>query len=89
MQMQNVTSLGQLFRRFETQCPSLDSVEVLVVARITTLKPSGSEPHQIEARCSEVILALEDLNLLFPYWVLTKSETLACVIKVGPKSPFS
>ena len=85
--MQNVTTLQQLFSRFEVQCPSLESVEIIVVGRITTLKHCGKEPHQIEARCSEVILAIEDLGLLFPYRILTKTEAMACVIKIGPQSP--
>ena len=58
-----------------------------MVKKIVGLQPCGSEAHAIEARCSELILAIQDLNNLFPNRELAKSEALACLNSIHQPNP--
>ena len=82
-----MASLQELFERIEKQCPELSSAVTIVVKKIVSLRPCVSEPHAIEARCAELILAIEDLGKLFPDRMLTKSEALACLNSIQPPNP--
>ena len=85
--LQHTENLPGLFDRIEKQTPELGSAVTVVVKRIVGLRQCGSEGHAIELRCSELILAIQDLHNLFPTRKLTKSEALACLISLHSPTP--
>ena len=80
---EHITSLEELFRKLEHQCPSIDSVVPILIKRIVALPPCGADGHQIEMICAELLLAIEDLKVLFPQCLLSKTEALASIATVG------
>ena len=76
-----------LFDRIEKQAPELGSAVTVVVKKIVGLRPCGTEHHAVEARCAELILAIQDLHNLFPERELTKYEALACLNSLQTATP--
>ena len=85
--VQHAENLPALFDRIEKQTPELGSAVTVVVKKIVGLRPCSSEGHAVEAPCSELILAIQDLHNLFPTRELTKSEALACLNSLHMPTP--
>ena len=85
--VQHAGSLAALFARIETQTPELGSAVNIAIHRITGLRQCGTDPHDLESRCSELAIAIQDLNKLFPERRLTRSETLVALTSLEQPSP--
>ena len=85
--IQHAESLSVLFSRIEKQTPELESAVTTVIKRICGLKPCSTESHAVEARATELILAIQDLTKLFPTRELNKSEALMCLASLQHLDP--